>query len=159
MILLILEYGDVLLTSVNATVKKRLQTLQNKALKGALGLDHFADTTKVHCKVKSDKLCMRRKQHIIQLKYKQRENPFLWKRKASRRRGARTRYNNKKLFVLKTVKTERLVKSITVQAPSLWNSLPQDLQEIPGQSLFKSSLRKFLTNKNQNKKKKDKEKA
>ena len=39
MILPILEYGDVLLVSIRADLKKKLQTLQNKALKCAVGLD------------------------------------------------------------------------------------------------------------------------
>ena len=48
MILPILEYGDVLLVSANSNLRKKLQTLQNKALKCALGLDPLTDTEEVH---------------------------------------------------------------------------------------------------------------
>ena len=44
MILPILEYGDVLLISAKLSFRAKLQTLQNKALKCALGLDPLTDT-------------------------------------------------------------------------------------------------------------------
>ena len=87
MILPILEYGDVLLVSIRADLKKKLQTLQNKALKCAVGLDPLTSTEEMHLLAGLEKLKHRRKQHLLQLMYKQKENPFLWKRKKRRSVG------------------------------------------------------------------------
>ena len=91
MILPILEYGDILLVSIKAELKKKLQTLLNKALKCALGLDPLTSTEVTHKLAKLDKLTHRRKQHVLRLMFSQKDNPFLWKRKAKRTVGVVTR--------------------------------------------------------------------
>ena len=97
-ILPILEHGDVLLVSAKARYKKKMQILQNKALKRALGLDPFTDTDEVHAAATINTLAQRRNQHLIQIMYKQLKNAYLWKREKTRRSGATTRSGNKILF-------------------------------------------------------------
>ena len=144
MILPILEYGDILLISTKVSTRKRLQTLQNKALKCALGVDPLTSTEEVHSMAKLDRLHIRRQQHIMQLMYKQKDHPFLWARKTARRSGVATRSSKKKQFILKKVKTEKLRKSITNKAPHLWNKLPKEIQNLPDIKLFKFRLTQHL---------------
>ena len=64
MILPILEYGDIFLHSATQKIRKKLQTLQNKALRCALGKDKI---TRLHEEAKILKLNVRRHVHIILL--------------------------------------------------------------------------------------------
>ena len=144
MILPILEYGDVLFLSLKGAVRKRLQTLQNKALKCALGLDPFTGSEEVHRLAKLEKLEVRREQHALHLMFKQRDNPFLWKRKKQRRAGVSTRSGNKKQFILRKFKTEKFKKCVTNRAPMMWNELPKDIQDLQNLNLFKLHLQKHL---------------
>ena len=147
MILPILEYGDLLLVSARSSTRRKLQTLQNKALKCALGLDPLTSTDEVHRLARMDKLHLRRKQHIIQLMFCQQSNPFLWDRRIRRRSGISTRSSYKKQFVLKKSRTEKLRNSVTSRAPYLWNELPADLQNTANLKLFKIKLYKHLIKK------------
>ena len=52
MILPILEYGDVLVDSMSVEIKKKLQTLQNRALRCALNKDKGANTNELHAEAK-----------------------------------------------------------------------------------------------------------
>ena len=146
MILPILEYGDILLCSLNINQKKRLQTLQNKALKCALGLDPFTDTEDVHRLAKLETLQVRRDLHTLQLMYKQSAFPFLWKKKRARKCGATTRSSSKKQFILRKFKTEKFKKSVTNAAPHQWNNLPKQLQCLQDLTLFKHQTREYLAN-------------
>ena len=145
MILPIMEYGNVLLASASAINKKKLQTLQNKALKCALGLEPLTHTEEVHKLAKLDTLSVRRQQHTLQLMFKQKNSPTLWKRKKSRRSGVATRSERKKLFNITRARTEKLKKSITCRAPQLWNSLPKEIQHIKDLRLFNLVVKKHLS--------------
>ena len=65
MILPILEYGDIYLSSATMELRKKLQTLQNRALKCALGKDKFYRTNRQHKEARLDKLKVRRHRHIL----------------------------------------------------------------------------------------------
>ena len=69
MILPIFEYGDILLVSASATLRKRMQILQNKALKCALGLDPTTGSDEVHRLAKLEKLSDRRDLHLTQIMF------------------------------------------------------------------------------------------
>ena len=144
MILPIFEYGDILLVSASATLRKRMQILQNKALKCALGLDPTTGSDEVHRLAKLEKLSDRRDLHLTQIMFRQKENPFLWKRKKRRTSGVTTRSGRKKQFVIPRAKTEKFKKSITIKAPTAWNSLPESMQKIQDLRLFKFSLKKHI---------------
>ena len=145
MILPILEYGNVLLVSITVILRKKLQTLQNKALKCALGLDPTTSSKEVHKLAKIDNLKVRREMQLSQIMFKQKDDPFLWRRKKKRSSGVTTRSALKKLFVITQAKTEKFKKSITNKAPALWNSLPRDIQVAQDLRLFKHLVRKHLT--------------
>ena len=65
MILPVLEYGDVFLSSATKENRSKLQKLQNKALKCALGRDKKYNTSNLHKEAKLLKLKHRRKLHLL----------------------------------------------------------------------------------------------
>ena len=65
MILPILEYGDIYLSSATKELNKKLQTLQNRALKCALGKDKYFRTAPLHREARLDKLKVRRHRHVL----------------------------------------------------------------------------------------------
>ena len=134
MILPLLEYGNILLISTTVETRRKLQTLQNKALKCAMGLDPLTGTKEVHRLAKLDPLRIRRKKHILQLMHKQQhsQGPKLWNKKRVQREGVRTRNSHRKLFAVKKCRKERYRKSITNKAPYLWNLMPNNIQDSPG---------------------------
>ena len=141
MVLPILEYGNVLLVSIKAELKKKLQILQNKALKCALGLDPLTGTEETHKLAKLERLNHRRKQHVLQLMFKQKDNPFLWTRKKRRTVGVVTRSGKNKQFTLAKPKSGHYRKSITNKAPEFWNKLPLDVQDATNILHFKYKLK------------------
>ena len=60
MVLPILEYGNILLSSVKNETKKRMQVLQNKALRCALQMDSQCDVSDLHREAKLNRLKHRR---------------------------------------------------------------------------------------------------
>ena len=67
MILPIMEHGDIFLASLSVATKKKLQIMQNKALRTALGMDQDHCTTALHKEAKLLKLDTRQKAHMLQL--------------------------------------------------------------------------------------------
>ena len=106
-----------------------MQTLQNKGLKCALGLDPTTSSTEVHRLARLEKLADRRKSHLTQIMFKQKENPFLWKRKKRRASGVATRSSQKKQFVTVRAKTEKFMKSVTNSGPGHLEFTPKEPAE------------------------------
>ena len=65
MILPILEYGDIFLSAATRENRKKLQKLQNKALKCALAKDKTFSTNKLHKEAQLLKFKHRRKLHLL----------------------------------------------------------------------------------------------
>ena len=124
MILPILEYGDIFIHSASQKIRKRLQILQNKALRCALSKDKLYDTEELHREAKLLKLKDRRHLHVMlhMFQLAQMPNFKLWKTHLPT--GPRTRSSKKKLIATRRPTNERYRKCITYQGPKLWNSLP-----------------------------------
>ena len=73
MILPILEYGDIFLSSLSRTTKRKLQTLQNKALRIALSYRGTEDTEHLHQEAKILKLDKRRKIHSLEFIFRKKK--------------------------------------------------------------------------------------
>ena len=153
MILPILEYGDLFLTSATVDLKKKLQTLQNKAFKCALEKDRRYSTKQVHIEAKLLNLKTRRKLHILQHMFRisRRQNFKGWKK---RHTNVVTRQNNKKLMIIKKPNTTAYQNSLAYQGPKLWNSLTLYIQDTPDMATFKNKtlahLQKVVQNNNNN---------
>ena len=142
MILPILEYADVFLHSASQTIHKKLQKLENKALRCALGKGKFADSTELHREAKILKLKDRRHVQVLlhMFQLAQMPNFKLWK--THKTTGVRTRSSKKKLISLRKPTNEKYKKSITYQGPKLWKSpLPSAKQSYQD---FKSKVKKLF---------------
>ena len=95
MILPIMEYGDIYMHSSTKEYRKKLQTLQNGALRCALNRDARSDTTELHKTANLQKLKQRRKTHLLQHMYQisKFQNFRGWKKRSS---GVLTRSSSKK---------------------------------------------------------------
>ena len=70
MILPLLEYGDIFLSSLSQNTKNKLQVLQNKGLRLALLADKRESTKPLHEEATLQKLKVRRKVHILQFLFR-----------------------------------------------------------------------------------------
>ena len=142
MILPIVEYGNIYMTSALQSNRKKLQTLQNKALKCALKKDKKYNTEKLHAEAKLDRLKVRRNRHILQhiFQLSQANNFTGWKKRAS----IVTRTSKKKLMTIKKPNTKRFQRSITYRGPKLWNNLPSEIQKADSPGQFKTLLVQHL---------------
>ena len=144
MILPIVEYGDIYMSSTTKKSLKKLQVIQNKALRCALNHDPRSDTGELHYEEKLKKLKHRRKEHMLLHMYQISQNKVFkgWKKKTS----INTRSSQKKLMVVKKPNSSKFRKSVTYLGPKYWNSLPTDIQQSDSYPLFKSKLHAHLDN-------------
>ena len=145
MILPILEYGDIYMSSSTVAYRKKLQVLQNRALKCALGKDNRYDTKQLHAEAKIEKLKFRRKAHLILHMHQVSHMPGYknWKAKPK----INTRSSKKKLITTKKPSTTKFQSSITYLGPKTWNALPHDIQQIDDYRVFKQKLFLLLKSK------------
>ena len=144
MILPILEYGDIFIHSASKKSRKKLQTLQNKALKCALSKDKLYNTENLHNEAKLLKLKDRRHVHILLHMFQLAQIPGFKLWKAYQTTGVKTRSSKKKLISFRRPNNERYRKSITYQGPKLWNSLPAHIQKMDSYHDFKIQTKKLF---------------
>ena len=138
MILPIMEYGDIYLYSASKSNRKKLQTLQNKALRCAIGRDSTYNTSMLHKEAKLQKLKIRRRTHLLlhMFQLSQLQNFKGWKPKSR----IRTRSSYKKSMLLKKPNTVRYQNSIAYIGPKSWNALPIDIQRSDNYYQFKQRV-------------------
>ena len=141
MILPILEYGDVFLHSASQMVRKKLQTLQNKALRCALHKNKYVRTAELHDEAKLLKLKDRRHMHILLHMFQLSQMPDFKLWKVHQPTAIKTRSSKKKLFSLRRPANEKYKRSITYQGPKLWNALPGHVQKAQSYFDFKSQVK------------------
>ena len=130
MILPILEYGDIFLHSATHKIRKKLQTLQNKALRCAVSKDRITKSDLLHTEANILKLKDRRHVHMLLHMFQLSPMPNFKLWKTYKATGVRTRSSKKKLLTSRRPTHEKYKRSITYQGPKLWNSLPGNLQKI-----------------------------
>ena len=99
MLLPILEYGDVFLSATSNINKKRLQVLQNKCLRCALGKTVETGINDLHTDACLSHLKFRREEHMLNFMYDQAQNPDMLKGKTEC--SIRTRSSRKRLLKVK----------------------------------------------------------
>ena len=144
MILPILEYGDIFVHSASKKIRKKLQTLQNKALKCALSKEKLYNTKCLHEEAKILKLKHRRHIHVLLHMFQLAQMPGFKLWKIHQGTGVRTRSSKKKLISSKKPNNEKFRKSITYQGPKLWNNLPAHIQKIDSYHEFKCQIKKIF---------------
>ena len=144
MILPILEYGDIFMFSATKENRKKLQTLQNKALECALGRENRYNTNKLHVEAKLLKLKYKRKMHLMQhMFHVSHKSTFRGWRTHARRF---MRSSKKNLIKIKKPNTSKFQRSLTYLGPKLWNSLPKDIIAHEDYGPFRHHLEIHITN-------------
>ena len=145
MLLPILEYGDIFLTATTAENKRRLQTLQNKGLRCALGKGLECGSDELHNEAKLLKLKHRRQQHLLNHMFDQAQNAKNYRQRPSS--GVKMRSQNKKLLKIKRPYTERFKKSFGYLGPKLWNALPERFHHAPCKLTYKNMIANWVSSK------------
>ena len=141
MILPLLEYGDVLLDSAKSETRKKLQVLQNKALRCALNMDRDTPSNTLHKEASLNKLKLRRKEHLLLHMYQISHTGSFKDWKVQSTGAVRTRLSKKKLITIKKPNNEKYKKSISYRGPEAWNKLKGELQKVENYHKFKRQLR------------------
>ena len=141
MILPILEYGDIFATSLTKHTRKKLQIMQNKALRIALKQRNGDSSKILHKEAKLQKLNVRRKVHVLQFVYRKKQDKTLLVRAPT---GRVTRSGKKINFKLRKPNTEKYKSSISYYGFKLWNQLPLALQNIDEAICFKYRVKALL---------------
>ena len=145
MILPILEYGDIFLSSLSKTTRAKYQTLQNKALRIALARKNRENTDLLHQDAGIVKLDKRRKIHSLQFVYRKKSITHLLVRKPE---GRLTRSSKKITFKLMKPNTEKFKSSFSYKGFKAWNQLPASIQELDDTNCFKYRIKQLLSPKN-----------
>ena len=141
MILPILETGISISLPPLKKTEKKLQIIQNKALKCALQKENRYSMTDLHNDARLSMLKLRRKYHLLLHIYQISHNKNFkgWKKSV-----IRTRSSKKKQLILKKPNLARFQTNLTYKGPKLWNSLPATLQKSENFYEFKTLLLKHL---------------
>ena len=146
MLLPVLEYGDIFLTTASVINKKRLQVLQNKGLRCALQLGSETSVDNLHEEANILSLKFRREQHLLNHMFDQAQNQNSLRPEPLS--NIRTRSHKKRLLKIKRPYTEKFKKSLAYAGPKKWNSLPAEFHQYPlPKSNFKAMTQLRATSK------------
>ena len=135
MLLPILEYGDIFLSAATCLNRKRVQVLQNKGLRCALGRDIETSVCDLHEEAKLLQLKYRREQHLLNFVYDQAQNQDMLKTRPAL--TIKTRSSKKKLLKIKRPNTEKFKKSLAYLGPKKWNRLPEGFHHTQDKHSYK----------------------
>ena len=140
MLLPMLEYGDIFLSSTSNVNKRRLQ---NKGLRCALNKDIETSTEELNAEANLLKLKYRREEHTLNFMFDQAQKPSLLKVRSNS--VINTRSSSKRLLKLKRPYTEKFKKSLAYLGPKGWNALPSAFHFTQSKVLYKTMVRNMVT--------------
>ena len=135
MVLPYFDYADVIYSKAGETDLEKLQRLQNRALKVCLNLGIREDTEVIHRRCKTPLLINRRKEHLLNYMYKQKEQGTQLEIPK-----IHTRTNDAPKFFLPQPNLHCFTKSIKYAGARAWNKLPATLRNIPNYLSFKKKI-------------------
>ena len=141
MILPYSNYGDIFFMNANAKQLKKLQTLQNRALRICLNAKRDTPTNILHRTVQLPKLDSRRVSHLLNFMYKNRENV-----KLLNQRNVRTRLHDAPVFVTSKPNCEKYKSNVFFNGALCWNELPVETRNIETYEKFKNVRQQWALN-------------
>ena len=139
MILPILEYGDIFFSALPINTRKKMQIMQNKALRIVFNKNSRESRKVLHHEAALSELKVRRKLHTLQFLYRKRLDKKLLVRRAYNKRI--TRSSKKLLFKLKKPNTEKFKDSLFYTGYKIWNQLPVSIQLSDDPNVFKYKIK------------------
>ena len=137
MIMPYLDYGDIFFMNANSVQVKKLQTLQNRALK----ICHDTPNVPInilHQSVQIPKLVPRRKTHLLNFMYKNRFNV-----KILNTRNVRTRLHDAPVFNTKKPNSEKYKANVYYNGDVCWNVLPVHIRNTETYDMFKNCQKQW----------------
>lgn len=141
MVLPYLEFSNSFLIGCNQREKNKMQRLQNKGLKVALGRERRYNTVDLHREANLLNWEYRARISVCRLIYKHKYNEELL---AS---GNDTRLHEGPVFSMDRPRSEYYKRSVSYESRRLWNTLPGDIRNIDDYNVFKLRIKGYYRNK------------
>ena len=141
-ILPILEYGNIFMYSTTTVNRRRLQTLQNRGLRCALGKGLEASTADLHSEANLLKLKFRREKHLLNFMYDVAQD--VKNRKAKLTTAVKTRSANKVTLKSKRPNTEKYKKSMRYVGVRKWNALSANFHHTGSKAEYRSLIDNWI---------------
>ena len=132
MILPYVDYGDIFFINSNQQQTKKLQTLQNRALRICLNTRLQTPIKILHQSIQLPKLTARREAHLINFMYKYKNNE-----KYLNNRNVRTRLHDAPVFKTLKPNNEKYKNNVFYIGAVKWNNLPSHIRNIETYNKFK----------------------
>ena len=132
MILPYLDYGDIFYINSNCNQVKKLQTLQNRALRTCFRPQVKIPIDMLHQSVQLPKLKIRREVHLVNFMYKYKNNDMYLNK-----RNVRTRMHDAPVFLTIKPNVEKYKNNVFYYGALKWNNLHVDIRNIESYDKFK----------------------
>ena len=132
MILPYLDYRDIFFINSNQKQIKKLQTLQNRALRTCLNTRLETPIEILHQSIQIPKLNARREAHLINFMFKYRNN-----NKFLNKRNVRTRLHDAPVFTTVKPNNEKYKNNVFYNGAVKWNNLASHIRNIETYDKFK----------------------
>ena len=132
MILPYLDYGDIFFINSNQKQIKKLQTLQNRALRTCLNTRLETPIEILHQSIQIPKLNARREAHLINFMFKYRNN-----NKFLNKRNVRTRLHDAPVFTTVKPNNDKYKNNVFYNGAVKWNNLASHIRNIETYDEFK----------------------
>ena len=141
MILPYLDYGDIFFMHSNLKQIRKLQTLQNRALRICLNTQIYTPVDIMHQSVQLPKLTMRREAHIVNFIFKYRNDV-----KYINNRDVRTRLHDAPVFITKKPNNEKYKQNVFYYGAIKWNNFPVNVRNTESYEKFKFVQKRWSIN-------------
>ena len=137
MIIPYIDYGDIFYLKSNAIQVKKLQTLQNRALRICYDRPNVP-TNMLHQSAQIPKLIPRREAHLLNFMFKSKNNP-----KRLNNRNVHTRLHDAPVFITSKPNNEKFKANVFYNGAISWNGLPVHIRNIETYTVFKNTQKKW----------------
>lgn len=134
-----MEYGNITNSLIPITQYKKLQRLQNRALKIIYSNSQTESLEDPHLKARLAPISQRADRQLIYLMYRRAQQPNRYPQLSTR---MNTRANDQIRFEMPRPKSEKFKKFPMYKGVQLWNALPASTQKLTTYKLFKYSIPK-----------------
>ena len=134
-----LDYGDILFINASIELLNKLQRLQNKCLRICLRAHPQTPTFFLHQETKTAPLHDRRKAHLRNFMFQQRDNLDLLDN-----RDLQTRQHTGIIFKVQLQRLEICKNNVFYQGAIEWNALPLDIRAIKSLESFKRVQKRWM---------------
>ena len=134
-ILPLLDYNDIVYSLLNENLKKKLQTIQNRALR-TIYIHKNYSVDELHEKAKLDRLTKRRDVHLLGLMYRRKELE-----KYVDERNLPTRQHQGVVLRQPVPKSNCLLKAPIYRGSKMWNELPAATRNAMTYETFKNRIK------------------